>query len=155
MKKGKEKKKVRKAGKARCIYLVLGLRLPRELIDSRAYPIVILLFYILSCERKTKRNKTKHARRSLGVVTRERRNSIFDPFIAQFDASRRGMKLLKRSRDKNARRVPQRGEGRRGMLCYPGSELRLCRERAGERRARTIEGMRTPPKKKAAKAIIL
>ena len=43
----------------------------------------------------------------------------------RFDASRRGKKELKCSRDKNARHEPAVGRGERSLLCDPGSELLL------------------------------
>ena len=45
---------------------------------------------------------------------------------AQFDASRRGKKVLNPSRDKNARHVcTVAGREKKSLLCDPGSELRL------------------------------
>ena len=56
----------------------------------------------------------------------------------QFDASRRGKKELKASRDKNASYEPQWVGAKKRLLCDPGPELRLGGR--DNRRAKIING---------------
>ena len=59
--------------------------------------------------------------------------------IALFEASRRGKKELKSSRDKNARHEPLWVGGEKSLLCDPGSELRQGGRE--NRRAKVKNGM--------------
>ena len=51
----------------------------------------------------------------------------------KFDGSRRGKKLLNSSREKHEGAYRSREGGGRGLLCGPGSEGRLGREREKEK----------------------
>ena len=79
---------------------------------------------------------------STGLFFSEDTNNCRERLIAwvsRIDASRLGKKVLNSSRDKNEKARTVVGRGEKSLLCDPGSELRLWRER--DRSAKIINGM--------------
>ena len=73
--------------------------------------------------------------------------------IALFEASRRGKKELKSSRDKNARHEPLWVGGEKSLLCDPGSELRQGGREKKTGKYNKRDGKKKEHEKKGTKAL--